>query len=220
VTTPAPNNPPSPATPPSTPTPAGGAPAVLSRDLADFLVEFSIALQKHAIYPKGHPLLNSSVANVARRLESLLVDRMSLAIGVARRQLVIEGVATDPSHPLLQELAGKLHRHHLGAVKFTRGIDRAELSDSLATLGAEAAKGAPPLGMTAAEVSARWSHVRIFPLTYDRLELLDNEPNEVPKDESQIRASRAAELRVGLARAALMTDAANDDAELEPTAVA
>jgi hypothetical protein len=192
----------------------------LSRELADFLVEFSIALQKHAIYPAGHPLLSGAVENVARRLDSLLVDRTSLAIGVARRQLVIEGVATDPNHPLLQELAAKLHRHHLGAVKFTRGVDRVELADSLVTLGAEGARGAPPLGMTAAEVSARWSHVRIFPLTYDRLELLDQKPDEAPKDESQMRASRAAELWVGLARAALMADAASDDAALEPTAVA
>ncbi|MDQ3996028.1 MAG: hypothetical protein M3303_03305 [Gemmatimonadota bacterium] len=220
MTTPAPNNPPFPPAPPSVPTPAGGTPAVLSRDLADFLVEFSIALQKHAIYPAGHPLLNSSVENVVRRLDSLLVDRMSLAIGVARRQLVIEGVATDPSHPLLQELAGKLHRHHLGAVKFTRGIERGELADSLSTLGAEGVRGADPLGLTAAEVSARWCHVRIFPLTYDRLELLDQVPDEAPKDDSQMRASRAAELWVGLARAALMADTANDDAALEPTAVA
>jgi hypothetical protein len=202
------------------PTAAGGTPAVLSRDLADFLVEFSIALQKHAIYPAGHPLLSGAVEGVARRLDSLLVDRMSLAIGVARRQLVIEGVATDPDHPLLQELAGKLHRHHLGAVKFSRGIDRAELADSLVTLGTEAARGAPPLGLTAADVSARWTRVRIFPLTYDRLELLDEEPEDVPTDESAMRASRAAELWVGLARAALMADTSNDDAELEPTAVA
>jgi hypothetical protein len=192
----------------------------LSRELADFLVEFSIALQKHAIYPLGHPLLSNAVEGVVRRLESLLVERMSLAIGVARRQLVIEGVATDPGHPLLQELAGKLHRHHLGAVKFSRGVDRAELSDSLATLGAEAAKDAPPLGLNAADVSSRWKHVRIFPLTYDRLELLDNDPNEPPKDEAAMRASRAAELWVGLARAALMADSAGDDAVLEPTAVA
>jgi hypothetical protein len=204
----------------STPTPAGGTPAVLSRELADFLVEFSIALQKHAIYPGGHPLLNGAVDGVAKRLDSLLVERMSLAIGVARRQLVIEGIATDPDHPLLQELAGKLHRHHLGAVKFSRGVDRVEIADALVTLGTEGARGAPPLGTTATEVSARWSHVKIFPLTYDRLELLDQNPNEPAKDESQMRASRAAELWVGLARAALMADAAGDDAVLEPTAVA
>ncbi len=29
----------------------------LSRDLSEFLVELSIAVQKHAMYPGGHPSL-------------------------------------------------------------------------------------------------------------------------------------------------------------------
>src|SRR5690348_12444731 len=94
----------SPPRPPGDATPAGGA-AVLSRELADFLVELSIAMHKHAIYPPGHPLLDGAVDAVARKLWGLLAERMALSIGVARRQLIIEGVATDPSHPLLQELA-------------------------------------------------------------------------------------------------------------------
>src|SRR5437867_8012801 len=100
--------------------------AMLSRELADFLVELSIAMHKHAIYPPGHPLLEGAVDAVARKIWGLLVDRPALAIGVARRQLVIEGVATDPNHPLLQELAQKLHRHHLGAIKCVRGVERTE----------------------------------------------------------------------------------------------
>ena len=31
--------------------------AALSRELADLLIEFSIALHKHAMYPEGHPSL-------------------------------------------------------------------------------------------------------------------------------------------------------------------
>ena len=55
-------------TPPTSATPEGpGAPsaapaakpkrATLPRELADFLIEFSIALHKHAMYPGGHPTL-------------------------------------------------------------------------------------------------------------------------------------------------------------------
>src|SRR6185437_5402301 len=95
------------------------APAsVLSRELGDFLVELSIAVHKHAIYPTGHPLLDGAADSVTRTLWGLLAERPLLSLGVARRQLVIEGVATDPNHPLLQELAQRLHRHHLGAIKF------------------------------------------------------------------------------------------------------
>src|SRR3954467_9434270 len=113
----------SPPSPPSRPTVA-----TLSRELADFLVELSITLNKHAIYPQSHPLLDVAVDGVATRLATLFVGhRDSLSIGVARRQLIIEGVATDPLNPVLKELAQKLHNHHVGAVKFIRGITRDEL---------------------------------------------------------------------------------------------
>src|SRR5438067_11113622 len=127
--------------------------AVLSRDLADFLVELSIALHKHAIYPPGHPLLEGAVDAVARKLWGLLVDRPALSIGVARRQLVIEGVATDPNHPLLQELAQKLHRHHLGALKCTRGVERSEIAEVLATLAMDAGRMERPLGLMTEELA-------------------------------------------------------------------
>ncbi|MBW8839634.1 MAG: hypothetical protein JF602_07265, partial [Gemmatimonadetes bacterium] len=47
--------------------------ATLSRELADFLVELSITLNKHAIYPTSHPLLDVAVDGVANRIGSLFV---------------------------------------------------------------------------------------------------------------------------------------------------
>src|SRR5256885_16031552 len=100
------------------PAPSGER-ATLSRDLADFLIELSIALHKHAMYPEGHPSLAPAAAGVTRRAGLLLEDRATLSLGVARQQLVIEGVATDPKHPVLAELAARLHRQHLGTEMVT-----------------------------------------------------------------------------------------------------
>ena len=114
MTNPTPTAPAAPAAPSA---PAKPAVATLSRELADFLVELSITLNKHAIYPSSHPLLDVAVDGVANRIGTLFVgDRESLSIGVARRQLIIEGVATDPLNPVLKELAQRLHEHHVGAV--------------------------------------------------------------------------------------------------------
>ena len=213
-----------PSAPPTGVASAGSAPsaATLSRELADFLVELSIALHKHAIYPAGHPLLNSAVDGVTRKLWGLLADRPVLSIGIARRQLIIEGVATDPSHPLLHELASKLHRHHLGAIKFSAGIEREELGDALATVGVDAGRIERPLGLDADDVSARWPHVRIFPLTYDKLELLDEDPSADAPAEGQMRSGRAAQLWVGMARAAMAADSTGitEEKALEPATVA
>jgi hypothetical protein len=221
------SNPSRPQTPANAHAAVGVAPAgpasTLSRELADFLIELSIALHKHAIYPAGHPLLTAAVDKVTRNLWALLQERPVLSIGIARRQLIIEGVATDPNHPLLQELASKLHKHHLGAVKFSSGIDREELRDALATVAVDAGRIERPLGLDSEEVSGRWQHVRLFPLTYDKLELLDEKPSDDAKDnEGQMKSGRAAQLWVGMARAALAADSTGSDTEkaLEPTTVA
>src|SRR5512139_3778471 len=135
---------------PSSPT-APPERAALSRELADFLIELSIALHKHSMYPEGHPSLEPAVVGVTRRAEHLFEGRNSLALGVARNQLVIEGVATDPRNPLLAELAGRLHRHHLGAVTFQRGVRVNEVVELLRTLAVDAERTGAPIGLRPAE---------------------------------------------------------------------
>src|SRR6266849_7623205 len=188
--------------------------AALSRELADFLIELSISLHKHAMYPEGHPSLAPAAAGVARRAEHLFEGRGSLALGVARQQLVIEGVATDPKNPLLSELAGRLHRHHLGAVTFHRGLRVTDVADVLKTLAVEAERTGEPLGLGSPEQLRAWDNIRLHPVTYERLELLreDNQAAVIDDKGAKERGLRSAQLWVGLARAALTADAlASDD---------
>jgi hypothetical protein len=76
-----------------------------------------------------------------------------------------------------------------------------------------------PLGLMTDELSGKWHHVRLYPLTYDRLELLDE---DIAAQKDRMGAGRAAQLWVGLARAALASDSANNDdsTPLEPAMVA
>ncbi len=173
----------------------------LPRELADFLIEFSIALHKHAMYPGGHPTLGPAAEGVARRLESLLLERGTLSLGVARDQLVIEGVATDPRNPVLHDLANRLHRHHLGAVSFARGVTWNELEETLKVLALDADRGHEPLGLRPRDQIPHWPHVQLFPLTFDRLELVGG-----PEGDGEVSGGRSAQLWVGLARAALAAD--------------
>src|SRR5207247_9494898 len=101
----------------------GGERATLSRDLADFLIELSIALHKHAMYPEGHPSLPPAAAGVTRRAALLLEDRATVSLGVARHQLLTDGVPPEPQHPVLRALAGRLQRRPLGAITSRRGAD-------------------------------------------------------------------------------------------------
>jgi hypothetical protein len=196
--------------------------AALSRDLADFLVELSIALHKHAMYPEGHPSLAPAVAAVARRAALLLADRGTVSLGVARDQLVIEGVATDPKHPVLHDLAGRLHRHHLGALTFRRGVEPGEVADLLRTLAVDAERGGQPLGLGPAERLRAWDHVRLHPVSFERLELVEPSGEEGGGARDGDAQVRAAQLWVGLARAALSAQASPDapPPSTEPAVVA
>ena len=204
--------------PPSAPT--VNEKAALSRELADFLIELSIALHKHAMYPEGHPSLAPAAAGVTRRAEHLFEGRTTLALGVARQQLVIEGVATDPKNPLLAELAGRLHRHHLGAVTFHRGLRVAEVTDVLKTLAIDGERSGDPLGLGPPQRLRAWDHIRLHSITYERLELLPEDETSPAADDkgAQERGLRGSQLWVGLARAALAAEAmASDDAPPPPT---
>lgn len=211
-----------PLTPASGDAQSTGAPteerAALTRDLSEFLIELSIALHRHAMYPEGHPSLAPAVTRVMDRLLPLLENRGALSLGVARNQLVIEGVATDAQHPVLRDLAGRLHRHHLGAVTVRPGISTRELGEALAVLAVEADQVHQPLGLGDPQRLHQWDHLRLYPVTYERLELVDG--SGAPADEAEQQRetrTRAAQLWIGLARAAL---AADDAESTEPAVVA
>ena len=178
--------------------------ATLPRELADFLIEFSIALHKHAMYPDGHPTLAPAAESVAARLDNLLAQRGTLSLGVARDQLVIEGVATDRRNPVLHDLAGRMHRHQIGAVQFSRGVTPFELEEALKALAEESEREGEPIGLR--RDIPRWAHVQFYPVTFDRLELVGG-PEEVDGEEGggggAVTGGRGAQLWVGLARAAL-----------------
>ena len=183
--------------------PSPGAPlerAALSRELSEFLVELSISLNKYAIYPQSHPALGPAAAGIARRAEVLLEGRPTLSLGVARHQLVIEGVATDPRQPVLSDLALRLHRHHLGAVTFRRGVSEGEVAAVLRALAADAERGGlQPIGLGPPDALRAWRHIELHPVTFAQLELLDH------RDEEPQGEGPRAPVWIGLAQAALAT---------------
>ena len=174
--------------------------AVLPRDLSEFLAEFSIGVHRFAMYPPGHPSLDDVVKNVEEHLGALLLEQTTLSIGVAHRQLIIEGVATDARHPLLSDLAKRLHDHQLAAISFERGVDSTEVAGLMEELAGEALRGGTPLGLRPQSEFPKWEHARLYPLGYDHLEI-KGEPGA-----SATEMDRTSLLWLGLARSALASE--------------
>lgn len=162
-------------------TPVVGTRAALSRELADFLVEFSIVLHTRSMYPPEHPQLLAAANRFVRRLDALLERRESVTLGVARETLVIETVSTNPDNALLRDLARRLHRHRIASVRFTLGATLEEIDGLLGALSADPQRGAGPFG-DRLEVAHAWSHIQLQPCAYDKLALHSTEPDQ-PSDD-------------------------------------
>ena len=198
-------------------------PAGLSRDFSEFLLELGLALQRYALYPGGHPSVDSAIADLTKRIGTLLRERDVLSLGVARRQLVVEGVATEASHPVLRSVAERLHRHRIGVVTFRRGIEAEELSSALRAVSEDPDRTSSPIGLAPPERAAQWPHVRFHALTYEQLQLAPDEVDAADAgDGVQARGTAAAELWVGLARAALAKGDSwrEEDRDADPAQVA
>ena len=160
--------------------------------MADLLVELSVGLHKYSMYPDGHPLLESAVSGLTRRLALALSERQMIAIAVARNHLVIDGVPTDPGHAATRDLALKLFRREIGAIRLYEGVQDIELQEMLKVIARETPQNGE-------EAAREWQHVRLFPLTYDQLELQQDEADPA----SEQRAGWAAQLWGKLASASL-----------------
>lgn len=192
--------------PPGTPeigSALAAAKTALSRELRDFLIQLSIALHRHAMYPDGHPSLGPTVEHVMGLLNDLLTTRDTLSLGIARNQLVIEGVATDPKNPVLTELASRMHRHHIGALTLRRGVSHPELHEFLHAAAQDPDRTGRPVGRDPHYHDTLWPHLRLYPLNYERLRFVGDDLPGDETDASRATRTRAAQLWLGLARAAL-----------------
>ena len=153
-----------------------------------------IALHKCTAYPERHPLLQSAIDAAASPLRVVLVNRPFFLLGVARNQVLVEGLATDPDNPVLRELAAKLHRHQIGAIKFTQGASREELTEVLRLLSGDARTA--PVGSTLKDHDTSWDCIRLLPPAYERLELAEGEQR---LGEQAVGDTTAHRLWIGLA---------------------
>lgn len=174
--------------------------AALSRDLSEFLLEFSIGMHRYVMYPPQHPSLLPAAENVVGRLSGILRNRRTLSIGVARDRLLVGDAATDPDHPVLRDLARRLHEQQLATVTFTRGADVEEMEGLLKAVCREADRDGQPLGLLPGDRLPGWAHVQIVPLAYERLEMKGD------SEWAETEPGSAGQLWMALARAALSSD--------------
>ena len=140
-------------------------------DAAAFLNELAVAVQKHAMYPVGHPALRTVSVDLALRFEEVLADDATLTIGVTRNRLTAGGLVIEPGRPLIDSLAAHLHGHQIAALHLERGASSEELDGMLRELAVDADRSGRPIGLEPVEELPSWPHIRIQPVEYEALKL-------------------------------------------------
>ncbi|MFT5433314.1 MAG: hypothetical protein ACI9OJ_004020, partial [Myxococcota bacterium] len=166
----------------------------LGKEISDLLIELSIAVHRYSMYPLDHPSLEPAASNVRARLEPMLARRPEVSLGIAQRQLVIDGVATDERNPVLTDLAKRLHKHQIGAITFTEEVSVTSLEGLLETLAIETEREGDPIGLRPKDDIPNWPGVRLVPVGYAELML---------EDEGEEGEHRTLHLWLGLAQAAM-----------------
>ncbi len=197
----------------ATPGSAEGERVALARDLADLLMEFSLALGHQSAYPQGHPMLRAAAERLNHTLGAVLAGRETLTLGIAKRQFVINGVTTDPRSEFLAKLAQRFHRHRIAALRLDRGITHEEIGALLQRLSADPRREPGPLGLQS-EDARRWTHAQLYPARYEGLELRsDTEPTTSEDGPSGVQ------LWLEMARAAVPDASENESAGTSSPAV-
>jgi hypothetical protein len=131
----------------------------------------------------------------------VLAKRSQLSLGVSRRRLIVDGIATDEANPLVADLAERLYAHELGIVAFRAGLEARALEEFIAAIAVSPARAGEPLGAAGRSQLARWNDIALTRVAFDRLELMGDRTEE--REREAPKAQRFEELWLGLARAAL-----------------
>lgn len=143
--------------------------------VTEFLTAFAGAVQKRAMYPPGHPALESATEELREILGELLSKRGRLSVKVRRDHLVVDDAATDPDSPALHGLASRLHAHQILVVGFREGVEADDLSDFLGALSKDPEREVEPLGLAVQENRHSWPNISLEPRRYDALQIGERE---------------------------------------------
>lgn len=137
--------------------------------LVTFLTRLHVALNRRRTYGPTHPMVVKTEQESIAALDVVLQSRSTFTLGVAKHDLLVNGLPLVSAANIGRELGARLHRRGVGALTFHSGVDLARLQQLLAWLAIETAREAESDGP--ADESPTISGIIIGRLAYDALML-------------------------------------------------
>lgn len=148
---------------------------LVAADPSAFFLAFAAALQRQTAYPEGHPLLQQAVERVSDHVDDLLAGRDAIVIGVTPERLLIDDVPVAQDSSVVRELARRLHRRDVGAIRMMRGVEADELDALLRAIARRDERDTQDETTIANTRQVALPHVQLFPLQFAGLTIAEPE---------------------------------------------
>ncbi len=100
---------------------AAPSPAVPTT-VQSILSRLAMAIARRRSYADGHPMAVQADEALTAALTAYLAGETSLALGVANRELLLDGAVLPATSTVVRDLATRLHGMGIGAIKLQRGV--------------------------------------------------------------------------------------------------
>lgn len=146
-----------------------------TRSLATLIIELNIARRNCGAYPKGHPVIMTSLTKVLRVYEDLLNKHEEIILGITSDALMADGVILDKSNMIYRDFSRALFERGIGALLFHTGLTIEELNNFTVILGLKREQIQQHGGIEQVWAKARISAMTIRPIRYDLFQATDDE---------------------------------------------
>jgi hypothetical protein len=143
--------------------------------LAPLIVELNIARRNCSAYPKGHPVIASSLTKALRVYDELLSTRSELVIGVTSEALMVDGTVLEKTNLIYRDFSRALFERGIGALLFHRGLTFEELNNFTRILGLKREHILQTGGIEEVWGKANIEAIAIRPVRYDLFKTSDND---------------------------------------------
>lgn len=150
----------------SEPTPYG---AVEANALAGLITELNIARRNNSSYPKGHPVIMTSLQKTLVLYTNLLEISQEILIAPTRNLLIFNGVALDKSNLVFRSFAKVLFECGIGLLQFLPGLTIEELNRFIVILSLKREEIQLHGGIEQLWAKSGLTSILIRPIRYDLL---------------------------------------------------
>ena len=90
--------------------------------LINALIDLQVGIRKVSFYSSSHPIIPNLVKNLDRQFKNILGEADSIALGIAKDELLHQGNPIAKNNPVIRELARMLNQLNLISVTFHKGV--------------------------------------------------------------------------------------------------